>query len=167
MESTKHKLLKQVAIRWLQGTGCVAWATEVRWYFCGIPDAMGIKAKGDVYVVEAKDTTADLRSDFKPKGYAITMTKSWKLQQTRDVDFVYYIVSDGVDTARLPAWIGILDENGRVRRNAKRRGDSRTAKNKAANFELIARKLSWRTYGYVIRGEQKQEEFSLTGGTER
>ena len=163
MENHKHKLLKQVALRWVQSTGCVVFVCEVCWYWCGIPDVLGIKKNGDVYIVEAKDTTADLRSDFKIKEYHRGLQKGQRLEYSRDVDFVYYIVSDGVDTAIVPTWIGLIDESGRVRRNAKRRQVSRTHSNKNKNFERVARRLSWIHYGWVIRGEQEQTEFSLVG----
>jgi len=173
MENHKHKLLKQVALRWVQKTGCVVFATEVQWHFCGIPDAVGMKADGGVYIVEAKDTTSDLRSDFKPRGWRgvkpyvmedglVIGSKLWKFKISYDYDFLYYIVSDCVDTSMLPKWVGIIDERGRVRRNAKRRQKSRTEKNRTKNFETMARKLSWKAFGHVIRGEQEQPEFSLT-----
>jgi len=163
MENHKHKLLKQVALRWVRSVGCICFACEVRWYFCGIPDVVGIKANGDVYIVEAKDSHADLATDFyltfTPKGRK--RTKGMKLESSRDVDFVYYILSDWVDSRVLPEWIGIIDEHGRVQRRAKRREISRTRQNKAKNFDVMARKLSWLHYGWVIRGEQEQKEFSL------
>lgn len=156
MENHKHKLLKQVALRWVQQTGCVVFACEVRWRFCGIVDVLGIKASGDVYIVEAKDSQADLMSDYK-RG------KLWKLEQSAGFDFLYYIVSDCVDAVSLPTWIGIIDENGRIRRKAARRKLSKTHIKKEKNFEKMARCLSWRAYGKVIRHEQEQPEFSLVG----
>ena len=163
MENHKHKLLKQVALRWVRSVGCICFACEVRWYFCGIPDVVGIKANGDVYIVEAKDSHADLATDFyltfTPKGRK--RTKGMKLESSRDVDFVYYILSDWVDSRVLPEWIGIIDEHGRVQRRAKRREISRTGQNRAKNFEAMARKLSWLHYGWVLNGEQEQKEFSL------
>ena len=159
MENHKHKLLKQVGLRWVRSVGCVVFACEVRWYFCGIPDVVGIKGNGDVYIVEAKDTSADLRSDFTPLGRR--MPKGYKLEVSKDIDFVYYILTDGVDASVLPEWIGIIDENGRVQRRAKRKGISSTGQKKSENFEVMARKLSWLHYGWVLNGEQEQKEFSL------
>lgn len=153
MESRKHKLLKQVGLRWIQSTGCVAFACEVRWGFCGIVDACGVKANGDVYIVEAKASTADLRSDVNGR-------KIYRIQQSRDVDFVYYIVANHVDFSILPTWVGILNQHGIVRRKAQRRKQANTI-TKAAAFEKLARALSWRAYGHVIRHEQEQLEFSI------
>ena len=161
MESIKHKLLKQVALRWIQSVGCTVFATEIMWYSCGIPDAIGMKPTGDVYLVEAKDTTADLRADA--KGKKRHLSKLCRLEQSRDIDFVYYIVSDRVDTNLLPKWVGVIDESGRVKRRAKRH-ESRTSSRKEQNYHTLAARLSWVAYGNVIRHEQEQPEFSLTGG---
>lgn len=153
-ESREHHQLKQVALRWVQNTGCVAFAYEVRFLF-GIVDVAGIKRSGDIYIVEAKTTTADMRNDAKRR-------KLWKMENFRnEVDFIYYIVSDGVDTSLLDTSIGILDETGRNRRNAKRRQRTRTPKTHFDNFYKFAKVCSWRAYGHVIRGEKEQFEFSL------
>lgn len=154
MESKKHKQLKQVALRWLQRTGCVVFATEVSFGFLGIVDVAGLKSSGDVYIVEAKTTTADLRNDGRRR-------KNWKLMNTRDVDFIYYIVSDDVNTSSLDDGIGILDENGRVVKKAKRRHTNKNYTTKERNAMRFAKSLSWRMYGHVIRQEKEQIEFSL------
>lgn len=158
-ESHKHKLLKQVGMRWAQSVGCVAFAFEVSYSFIGIVDVMGVKTNGDVYVIEAKISASDFRSDFKEKRYR--MPKIERFEKSSKVDFVYYIVADGIDTGCLPAFIGILNEHGRVIRRAKRRDRVRTDKTKLDSFLLIAKALSWRKYGYVILHEQEQLEFSL------
>ena len=153
MESTKHKILKQVALRWVQKNGCVAFACEVMWGFVGIADVVGIKANGDVYLVEAKVSNSDMRSDAK--------RKFWKLETSNRIDFVYYIIADFVSIGELPLFIGVLDGNGRVSRKAQRRQRGKTLTEKAEDFERIARACSWRAYGYVIRHEKEQLEFAL------
>jgi hypothetical protein len=165
-ESHKHKLLKQIGMRWLQGTGCVAFAFEVSFYGIGIVDVMGLKETGDVYVVEAKTSRSDLANDFHEYAYAYgfkhsKLSKIGKYESSSQVDFVYYIVADGVDTSQLPAFIGILTEAGVVARRAKRRLRAKTEKKKLDSFIKIAKALSWRKYGYVINHEQEQLEFSL------
>lgn len=154
-ESYLHHKLKQVGLRWVRSVGCVAFACEVRWGWMGIADVIGVKENGDVYLVEAKASTSDLRSDAKAG------KKLYKLQNSKDIDFVYYIITTGVNTDVLPIWIGLLDEHGRVQRRAKRLDRSRTPAIRLCHMGRIARACSWRAYGHVIRHEQEQPEFSL------
>lgn len=158
-ESYKHKQLKQVALRWLQGTGCVAFACEISFPFM-IVDACGVKSNGDVYVVESKISNSDFKSDFKPHGFN-QMSKIQHFEMGRSIDFIYYIVGDNVDISMLPRFIGLLDESGRVKRNARRQLRVKTDKTKLDTFTKIAKACSWRAYGHVIRHEQEQLEFSL------
>jgi len=155
MESVDHHRLKQVALRWLQNTGCVAFCCELSWGWVGIVDAAGIKASGDVYIVEAKISNSDLKADYKRR-------KAYKIRASRRIDFVYYILADGVDRTLLqdPS-IGILNQYGRVLRNAKRRQRQKTLEVKCADFERFARSLSWRAYKHVIREEKEQLEFCI------
>jgi len=153
-ESHKHLLLKQVAMRWLQSTGCVAWVFEVSFYDIGIVDVCGLKKGGDTYVIEAKVSTSDLRNDFKSKIY--------KYERSKQIDFIYYIVADGVDTSNLPMFIGLLNESGKVTRKAsRRRPKQKSDKEVMQSFRRVAKALSWRKYKHVINHEQEQIEFSL------
>jgi len=113
-----------------------------------------MKANGDVYIVEAKASNSDMKSDDK-RG------KLWKLVNSQRLDFVYYIIADRVDTDDLPPIFGILDENGRIVRKARRRQRVQTLGARLADFERFARVCSWRAYGHVIRQEQEQMEFSM------
>jgi hypothetical protein len=155
-ESSKHKLLKHTALRWLQKTGCVAFACEMSYATIGIVDASGIKTNGDVYIVEAKASNRDMRSDTRPRPMRYYPRKKEskidRIRRSPHVDFVYYIVADGVDTA-LPPFIGIIDESGRVRRKAKRRNRRRGSDVKFRDFSKFARACSWKAYGDVIHGE--------------
>ncbi len=166
-ESRKHRLLKQVALRWLQGAGCCAFACEVRYDFIGIVDVMGLKQNGDVYVIEAKASSGDMRRDAREyAGYGgkySRLSKLDKYQTSRKVDFIYYIVADGVNTVELPTFIGVLSEAGVVVRRAKRRVRAKTEKARLDSFIKIAKALSWRKYGHVINHEQEQLEFSIDG----
>jgi hypothetical protein len=162
-ESIKHKQLKQIALRWIQQTGCVAFACEVSLHPLGTVDVYGVKAKGDVYIVEAKAFQSDLNADLRPKiryGFR-DLSKMDRIEITRTVDFIYYIISDGLDISNLPEFIGILSESGRIRRNAKRRPRQQTDKTKMDAFVKVAKACSWRAYGHVIRHEQEQLEFSI------
>lgn len=166
-EGRVHKMLKQVALRWVQRTGCVAFACEVSYALIGIVDVAGIKDNGDVYIVEAKASNSDMRSDARrrPMRYYPREKESKldRIERSQYVDFVYYIISDGVDVDCLPSFIGILDQSGRVRRNAKRRNRPRGSEVKFRDFSRFARACSWRAYGHVINHEQEQTEFSLFG----
>jgi len=154
MESRKHRQLKQIALRWVQNTGCIAFACEVSFGYIGIADVAGIKKNGDIYIVEAKISNADMKSDIKRR-------KFWKLENvSAPIDFVYYIVADGVDTSVLDTSIGILDENGRKQRNARRRDRKRPA-DLTKDFEKFARTCSWRAYGRIINGQKEQLEFNI------
>lgn len=153
-EGRKHHVLKQVALRWVQSTGCVAFGCEINWGWIGIVDVVGMKTNGDVYIIEAKASSADMRADTK-RG------KLYRLENSTRIDFVYYCVADGVKTDHLPGFIGVLDEHGRVRRKAKRRSRPHNIETRLDNFSRMARALSWRAYGRVINGEQEQQEFSL------
>jgi len=126
-ESKTHQILKQVALRWVQRTGCVVFACEVNWGFVGTVD----------------------------------VAELWKLVNSQRLDFVYYIIADRVDTDDLPPIFGILDENGRIVRKARRRQRVQTLGARLADFERFARVCSWRAYGHVIRQEQEQMEFSM------
>jgi len=166
-ESHKHLLLKQVAMRWLQSTGCVAWVFEVSFYDIGIVDVCGLKKGGDVYVVEAKISNSDLKNDFKGTGrrhgfkYS-KLSKIYKYEVSKQVDFIYYITADGVDTSDLPTFIGLLDESGRIKRRAgRRRPKEKSDKEVMQSFRRVAKALSWRKYKHVINHEQEQIEFSL------
>jgi hypothetical protein len=173
-ESHKHKLLKQVAMRWLQSTGCVAFAFEVSFYSIGIVDVMGLKECGDTYIVEAKASYGDLKNDMREHGYRYRyggkyskLSKVDKIERSTQMDFVYYIVADGIDISELPVFIGILNEAGAVKRRAKRRRqEAKNDRDKLASFVKIAKALSWRKYGYVINHEQEQVEFSLMNDIE-
>lgn len=159
-ESHKHRLLKQVALRWVRGVGCCAFACEVSFVYIGVVDVMGLKERGDVYVIEAKISNADFRNDFKPRGiYELPKVERFGL--SRQIDFVYYIVAHDVDTAELPEFIGILNEAGVVKRRAKRQNRDQTGRTLLDSFVKIAKALSWRKYGHVINHEQEQMEFSL------
>ena len=161
MEGRVHKQLKQVALRWVQSTGCVAFCCEMRWDWIGIVDVAGIKTSGDIYIIEAKASNADMRSDVRSQRFRIP--KIERIEASSKVDFIYYIVADGVDTSELPPFIGLRDINGRVRRNARRRNrPPSNTEDKLEMFSKFARACSWRAYGNVIRGEQEQMEFSLT-----
>ena len=163
-EGRAHKTLKQVALRWVRGVGCVAFACEISWGQIGIVDVAGIKDNGDVYVIEAKASNSDMRSDAKPhriRYYRKMESKLDRIERSCRIDFVYYIVADGVDTDCLPTFIGILDQNGRVRRNAKRRDQPHGDAQKLRDFSKFARACSWRAYGHVINHEQEQTEFSF------
>lgn len=161
-EGIKHKLLKQVGLRWIQGVGCVAFACEMRYDFIGIVDVAGIKANGDVYIVEAKASSSDMRSDMKDKGRR--SPKIYRIQNCSVVDFVYYIVADTVTVPdHFPDFIGIIDESGRVQKRATRRVRPRTSQLTAEDLGRFARVCSWRAYGHVIRHEQEQLEFSIGG----
>lgn len=153
MESIEHHRLKQIALRWLQRNGCVAFACEVTWSFLGIIDAAGIKRGGDVYLVEAKVSTSDLKADSKRR-------KSWKMSVWKSYDFMYYIISDVVDASLIDDWIGILDQHGRVQRKAKRQSRSGT-RDTYKDLCTIASACSWRAYGHVIREEKEQLEFCV------
>lgn len=159
-EGRKHRILKQVAMRWVQGTGCVAWAFEVSMLFVGIVDVYGIKANGDVYIVEAKASQADFKNDLVPHGFN-HLSKTARLEHSTRFDFVYYIVADGVDPTGLPAFVGLLNEMGRVKRNASRRPRAHNLESRLDSFSKIARACSWRAYGHIIRGESEQMNFSL------
>ena len=154
MEGKTHKQLKQVALRWVQGVGCVVFACEVSWGWIGVVDVLGIKANGDVYMLEAKASNADMRSDLK-RG------KLYKIENTRNVDFVYYIVADKVSVSGLPEFIGIIDQYGRVKRRAVRRDRNSDMKQRLDEMGRMARACSWRAYGHIIKGEKEQIEFSL------
>lgn len=162
MESREHRLLKQVALRWLQQTGCVAFACEVSFDFIGIVDAAGIKSCGDVYVVEAKISQRDFDGDFRRKARRLDKHSRFRLS-TKAFDFLYYVVADGIDTSKLDTSIGILDATGRVQRRCKRRDRLKTPEGKCKDFCRFASACSWRAYGHVIRHEQQQLEFSLEG----
>lgn len=160
-EGRTHKILKQVALRWVQQTGCVAFVCEMSIGYIGIVDVAGIKANGDVYIVEAKASNADMRSDMKDSHRRAS--KIYRITHSSMVDFVYYILADAVNTpGGLPDFIGILDQNGRVRRKAKRRERLHNAQIKFDDFNRFARTASWRAYGSVINGESEQMEFTLT-----
>ena len=161
MESREHKMLKQVALRWVRKTGCCVFTCEISWAKIGIVDVAGVKENGDVYIVEAKASNADMRADVK-------RNKIYKFLSSRSIDFVYYIVEDGVKTDGLPATIGILDSCGRVCRRAQRNRESgHSIESRLATFSKFARALSWRAYGHVINHEQEQREFSLMKGAGR
>jgi hypothetical protein len=124
---------------------------------CGgwvIVDVAGLKSNGDLYVVEAKATTSDMKRDLKSKKHA-------RLVSTQQVDFIYYIIADGVDFDGLDTSIGIIDEYGRVVRRAKRKHTSKTDRMRRNEAMIFAKALSWRTYGHVIRREKQQYEFSM------
>lgn len=159
-ESLAHKTLKQVALRWVQRTGCVAFACEIGWAMIGIADVAGIKANGDVYIVEAKISNSDMRSDM--KNTRRNVSKIYRITNSRSVDFVYYIVADDVKIPDMfPAFIGLLDSTGRIKRNAKRRQRAHKDQAMLNDFGRFARKCSWRAYGHVLRHEQEQLEFSI------
>jgi len=135
-------------------------------YSVGIVDVVGVKANGDVYVVEAKASQSDLHNDMRTRGYeyGYRYNKDSKLQKyesSRQFDFIYYIVADGVGITDIPTFIGVLSEDGTVKRRAVRRDRAHTDKTLVATFLKIAKALSWRKYGYVINHEQEQIEFSL------
>ena len=161
-ESKTHKTLKQIALRWVQSVGCVAFACEMSFAYIGIVDVAGIKANGDIYIVEAKAFNSDMRSDMK---FARRRPpKIDRIQNSSAIDFVYYIVADAVEIPDgFPDFIGVLDESGRVRKRAIRRARPRTAQRTAHDFGRFARVCSWRAYGHVIRHEQEQLEFSIGG----
>lgn len=165
-ESKKHRILKHIAMRWLQGTGCVAWAFEVSFPFIGIVDVMGLKESGDVYIVEAKVSRSDLRSDMREYAYGYggkysKLSKLGKYEASSKVDFIYYIVADGIDTSVLPTFVGLLDESGRVKRRAQRRRTGHSDGDKLASFVKISKALAWRKYGHVIKHEVEQLEYCL------
>lgn len=167
-ESIEHKKLKQVAMRWLQKTGCVAWAFEVSFSHIGIVDVMGLKKDGNIYIVEAKRSNSDLKNDFKEYGrrYRLKYSRPSKIDNfriTKQIDFLYYICADCVDTSALPAFIGILSESGNIKRRATRlRPNIKSDKDKYAAFMKIAKALSWRKYKHVIYGGKEQLEFDIS-----
>ena len=159
-EGRTHKVLKQVALRWVRQTGCVAFVCEMSIGHIGIVDVAGIKTNGSVYIVEAKASSTDMRSDMKDSRRNVS--KIYRITHSNMVDFVYYIVADEVKIPDdFPDFIGILDQNGRVRRNAKRRERTHNAQVELKDFNRFARTASWRAYGSVINGEAEQREFSL------
>ena len=159
-EGRTHKILKQVALRWVQKTGCVAFVCEMSIDYIRTCDVAGIKANGDVYIVEAKASTADMRSDTKDSRRNVS--KVYRLLHSTLIDFAYYIIADGVVIPDdFPDFIGILDQNGRVRRKAKRRERVHNERVKFDDFSRFARTASWRAYRSVIAGECEQHEFSL------
>ncbi len=159
-EGRTHKILKQVGLRWIQKTGCVAFVCEMSIGFIGIVDVAGIKKNGDVYIIEAKASTSDMLSDTKDSRRNIA--KTYRITHSSMVDFVYYILSDEVKIPDdFPDFIGILDQNGRVRHKPKRRDRVHNAQIKFDDFSRFARTASWRAYGKVVFHEQEQTEFSL------
>lgn len=159
-ESRKHKILKQTALRWMQGRGCVAFACEISMSIIGIVDVYGVKSCGDIYVAEAKASRADLKNDFIPHGIH-GLPKITRFEYNHAYDFVYYILGHGIDYSELPGFIGILSESGGVLRRASRRPRVHTDAQYLQSFVKIAKACSWRAYGHVIRGESEQLEFAL------
>ena len=109
-EGRTHKMLKQVGLRWVRQTGCVAFVCEMSLGNIGIVDVAGIKTNGYVYIIEAKASTADMRSDMKDSRRRVS--KTYRITHSTMADFVYYIIADEVKIPEgFPAFIGILDQN--------------------------------------------------------
>ena len=114
-ESDNHNFLKKQAVRWLRKY-CFCFSTEIQLGDSQIADAIGIRYTGDIYMIEAKATRADLMS-AKQKAVNERLEKNHLVIP----DFHYFILEDGVKLAdhEYPMW-GVLDKVGTVIRRAKR-----------------------------------------------
>jgi len=146
-EGEEHKNLKNQAIRWLYKNGCIAFAQEFLFDDLGVADVCGIKRNGDAYWIEAKAS----QEDFNSRSEKAKRRRFRERQEEFSyvVDFIYYIIADGLSTEDLPDFIGIMDKSGKVIRRAKRLTNTKS-EDELERFIKFAHICSLRAYKDVL-----------------
>lgn len=142
-ESEAHANLKRQALIWLNQVGCYLFSCEVTLPNMGIADAVGVKRNGDIYVVEAKVSQADLVCQ-KQQNHTEALFHMDKLP----ADFFYLILADKlVPPEHYHQWGVVRHFRVVVRAPRQTRVDAEAKKRTAEN---VARSLCMKVYGRLI-----------------
>lgn len=179
-----HKDLQDIAIRWLYGVGCSAFAKEVP-TANGIADALGVKSsKEDVYYIECKASRSDLICQKQKKVYKsavgdvvqLCYMHAWNNGAFKEklgdcdqckvvgmrsgdtgIDFYYIVVAEGlvVEDSLYPHF-GVINHKGEIVRRARRMKRVDGERTKSA-LSAIAHVLVYKCYGKLYFGEQSTQ----------
>jgi hypothetical protein len=147
--------LKQIGLWWLQNVGCIVYADEVNLSGAyGVADVMGMKANGDIYYLECKQSRADLICKKQKEADRYANDPG----MMAIVDFYYYVLPEDVKIKpeEYPAW-GVVNQEAKVIRRAKRMhrpfGGGYFEKREDAYHRLLvefAHRLSMKAYGKIV-----------------